>query len=193
MNIQIYPLEIQHGFSSQGSLVLILAEPKKGRIVPVLIGYPEAQGIILAQEQTATKRPMTHQLIINMMKEYGLTLEQVVIDKFNEGIFYATLYINDGFNRKTIDSRTSDAIALALLKDCPIYIDEAVFDETSVDSSLMDNSEPKNQQPPDLTSLEDLLKRYEEEENFEKAEEVLKAIEKLKGINFSEEGEEEEK
>ena len=178
MNTQVYPIEIQQGLSSQGSLVLIVADPKKGNMIPILIGYPEAQNIILALEHKETQRPMTHQLMLNTMGQYGLKLQQVVIERFLDGIFYANIYVSDGFNNKLIDSRASDAITLALLQGCPIYVTEEVMMETAVPATLIESN--TNNSDPDIDELEKLLHKYEEEENFELADEVLKKIEALR-------------
>lgn len=174
----VYPYEIRQGYGS-GCYVLMLAEPKQVRVVPMLIGAAEAQAIMLAQEHQTTMRPMTHPLMLNMMETFGLTLTQVAIERFDEGIFYANLYVSDGFNEKVIDSRSSDAVTLALIAERPILVTEQVLEETSVPMEAMDRE--KFTDEPDLDELERLLKHYEEEEDFEKAAEILKEIEKRKG------------
>ena len=175
----VYPYEIRQGYG-EGCYVLMLAEPKQVRVVPMLIGASEAKAIMLAQEHQTTMRPMTHPLMLNVMETFGLTLTQVAIERFDEGIFYANLYVSDGFNEKVIDSRSSDAVTLALIAERPILIAERVLEETSVPMEAMDRD--KFTDEPDRDELERLLKRYEEEEDFEKAAEVLKEIEKRKGL-----------
>lgn len=174
----IYPYEIREGYGS-GCYVLMLAEPKQVRVVPMLIGTTEAQAIMLAQEHQTTMRPMTHTLMMNTLSTFGLTLTQVVIERFDEGIFYANLYVSDGFNEKVIDSRASDAITLALLAERPILMAEQVLEETAVPMESMEQN--KQQSEPSIEKLEQLLKQYEEEDNFEKADEVLKEIKRRKG------------
>lgn len=174
----VYPYEIRQGYGS-GCYVLMLAEPKQVRVVPMLIGAAESQAIMLAQERQTTLRPMTHPLMLNLMETFGLTLTQVAIERFDEGIFYANLYVSDGFNEKVIDSRASDAVTLALIAERPILIADSVLEETSVPMEAMEQDKPTRES--DLDELERLLKQYEEEEDFEKAAEVLKEIEKRKG------------
>lgn len=176
---KVYPVEIMEGFSESGSYMLMLMEPDSQKYVPVMIGEHEAQAIILAQEQTDTRRPMTHQLMLNMMKEYMLELKLVTIDKFEEGIFHATLHMHDGIMGKKIDSRTSDAVALAIMTNCDIEMANDVLADTAIErSSLQDGYRPKE----DLseTSLEELQKQLAEaeaNEEYELAAELQKKIE----------------
>lgn len=174
---RVFPLTIQSGMSQSGSYILMLCEPESGVQVPIFIGAYEAQGILLAKESVKTRRPMTHELMMKVMEEYGLSLKEVSIDRVNEGIFYATLHITDGFNTRSFDSRSSDAITLALLADCPIMMEESVIEETGVrmeGDSIMVKGENT------LEELEAELRRYEENEEYERAAEIQQQIEKLK-------------
>lgn len=174
---RVFPLTIQSGMSQSGSYILMLCEPESGVQVPIFIGAYEAQGILLAKESVKTRRPMTHELMMKVMEEYGLSLKEVSIDRVNEGIFYATLHITDGFNTRTFDSRSSDAITLALLADCPIMMEESVIEETGVrmeGDSIMVKGENT------LEELEAELRRCEENEEYERAAEIQQQIEKLK-------------
>lgn len=171
---QVFPLTIQSGMSQSGSYILMLGEPESGMQVPIFIGAHEAQGILLAKETIQTRRPMTHELMMNIMSEYGLTLQQVTIDRVEEGIFYATLHMSDGFNEKHFDSRTTDAITLALLNECPIMMAESVIEETGV---KVESEEPETES---LEVLEKKLAECEEREEYERAAEIQKEIERLK-------------
>ena len=174
---RVFPLTIQSGMSQSGSYILMLCEPESGVQVPIFIGAYEAQGILLAKESVKTRRPMTHELMMKVMEEYGLSLKEVSIDRVNEGIFYATLHMTDGFNTRSLDSRSSDAITLALLADCPIMMEESVIEETGVrmeGDSIMVKGENT------LEELEAELRRYEENEEYERAAEIQQQIEKLK-------------
>ena len=179
---QVFPLSIQSGMSQSGSYILMLCEPSSGLQIPIFIGANEAQGILLAKESVQTRRPMTHELMVHVMQNYGLSLKEVTIDRVMEGIFYATLHTTDGFNDKCFDSRTSDAITLALLFDCPIMVADDVLEETGV---KMDNSAtffPSNSDPrQDITRLEEELRLCEEREEYGQAAEIQKKIEQLKG------------
>ena len=174
---RVFPLTIQSGMSQSGSYILMLCEPESGVQVPIFIGAYEAQCILLAKESVKTRRPMTHELMMKVMEEYGLSLKEVSIDRVNEGIFYATLHMTDGFNTRSLDSRSSDAITLALLADCPIMMEESVIEETGVrmeGDSIMVKGENT------LEELEAELRRYEENEEYERAAEIQQQIEKLK-------------
>ena len=177
---QVIPLTLQHGMSQSDSYILMLCEPTGGIQIPIFIGAHEAQGILLAKENVTTRRPMTHELIVQIMNDYQLTLKEVTIDKVSEGIFYSTLHMTDGFNTKNFDSRTSDAITLALLCGCPIMAAEEVLEETGV---KMDNPtfSPTPATPDEeLTNLEQELRACEEKEEYERAAEIQQKIEELK-------------
>lgn len=183
---QVYPLQISQTMSMSDAYVLVLDAPDTGKQVPVIIGEPEAQAIVMAIEQRQARRPLTHQLINNIMEQYMLILKQVTIDRFDEGIFYSTLYISDGFTEKRIDSRTSDAIILALMQGCPIMMAQNVLDETSMEPGALEDNLPRNkaQLPnPDetLDQLETLLRQCEENEDYEQAAEIMKRINRMKG------------
>ena len=185
---QVYPLQISQTMSMSDAYVLVLDAPDTGKQVPVIIGEPEAQAIVMAIEQRQARRPLTHQLINNIMEQYMLILKQVTIDRFDEGIFYSTLYISDGFTEKRIDSRTSDAIVLALMQGCPIMMAQNVLDETSMEPGALEDNLPRNkaQLPnPDetLDQLETLLRQCEENEDYEQAAEIMKRINRMKGTD----------
>lgn len=173
---QVIPLTIQNGLSESGSCILMLAEVDGDRSIPIFTGAHEAQCIMLAASGEQTRRPMTHQLMAAMMNEYGLTLREVTIDRVEEGIFYATLHITDGFNVRHFDARPTDAVTLALLAGCKIMVDERVIEETSVKSANLTASP----QPTTVEALEAELRRCEETEDYERAAEIQKQIEQLK-------------
>ena len=182
---QVYPLQITQSMSMSGTYVLVLDAPESGKQVPVIIGEAEAQAIVMAIEQKQARRPLTHNLLNNILEEYMLVLKQVTIDRFEEGIFYSTLYISDGFSEKRIDSRTSDAIVLALLQHCNIMMENHVLEETSMEPGALENNLPenKNQMASETESvevLEEMLRECEENEDYEQAAEILEKIKKIK-------------
>ena len=127
---KVYPTEVLQGFTDTAMFVLMLYDPMGDRKVPVMIGEHEAEMIILEQERQQAKRPMTYQLILSILDAFALTLKLVRIDRFEEGIFYATLIVSDGFNDKEIDARASDAVVLALHQSVDIEMAEQVLEET---------------------------------------------------------------
>lgn len=166
---KVYPVEIMEGFTESGSCMLMLMEPGSNRYIPIMIGEHEAQAIILAQEQTDTKRPMTHQLIHNIMDSFALELKLVTIDKFEEGIFYASLHMTDGILEKRVDSRTSDAVVLAIMHGCDIEMENSTLEDTAIER---DSLEHGYQQKEDLreASLEELRQQLAEAEANEEYE-----------------------
>lgn len=175
---KVIPLTIQSGLSQSGSYILMLGEVDGTRQIPIFIGAHEAQGIMLAQQPVPPRRPMTHMLMLSMMNEYGLTLRQVTIDRVEEGIFYATLHVSDGFNERQLDSRPTDAITLALLTSAPIYVDDRVIDETGV-AGIPTPAPVSDERTLEL--LEEELRQCEQREDYERAAEIQKEIEKMKG------------
>ena len=166
--------------SQSGSFILMLCEPTSGTQIPIFIGAHEAQGILLAKETVHTRRPMTHELMLHVIQEYALTIKEVTIDKVVEGIFYATLHTTDGFNDKQFDSRTSDAITLALLCNCPILVADEVLEETGVKMEESSFQSSSANPEAEIARLEEELLSCEEREDYEHAAEIQKKIEQLK-------------
>lgn len=185
---RVYPFQISQGMALSDAYVLVLNAPETGKQVPVIIGEAEAQAIVMAIEQRHARRPLTHTLLNNIMEEFMLTLKQVTIDRFEEGIFYSTLYISDGFSEKRIDSRTSDAVVMALIQGCDILMAQNVLEETSMEPGALEDNLPQNKAPlpnPEQTleALEKRLHECEENENYEEAAEIMKRINLLKSQN----------
>lgn len=111
---------------------LILLKEKKGeRVLPIWIGVSEAVAIALKLQDVKTARPMTHDLMKNMLDELDIKAEKVVITDIVNGTFYATITLNSKKPHE-ISSRPSDAIALAVRTDTPVYAEEKVLDEASI-------------------------------------------------------------
>jgi len=180
---RVYPVTIQSGAAQTGNYILMLYEPEGGMQVPIIIGQNEAQSILLAKESAEVRRPLTHRLILNVMEAYGLTLKEVTVDRVVEGIFYATLRLTDGFNEKLIDSRTTDAVTLALLADVPVWADERVIEETGVRVEKGKwPVEGRDSRGDSREALEEELRRCEEEEDYERAAEIMEQLKKYKSL-----------
>lgn len=181
---KVYPTEILQGFTETSMFVMMLYEPMGNRKVPVMIGRHEAEMIMIEQGTQSPKRPMTHQLIINIMNSFALTLKLVRIDRFEEGIFYASLLVSDGFNTHTIDARASDAVLLALHQTVDIEMAESVLNDTGFivqnDDIDISSSLPGSET---IEELEEELRQCEENEEYEKAAEIMERIKKLKVDN----------
>ena len=184
MYTQVYPYQISQTMSMSDSYILVMNAPEQGKHVPILIGEAEAQAIIMAIEQKEARRPLTHNLLKNILDEYMLTLKKVTIDRFDEGIFYSSIYISDGFSEKRIDSRTSDAVVLAIMQHCDILMERNVLEETSMNpNALNDNLPSQNGTTQRATTLEELeqqLRDCEAKEDYEQAAEIMKLINQMK-------------
>lgn len=131
-----------------GAYALVLAEVNGCRRIPVVVGTPEAQSIAIALEHIVAPRPLTHDLFVSFCQAFGVVLKEVYIYKYMDGVFYSELRMEGNGQEVQLDSRTSDAIALALRLDCPIYTSEDIMQECSVALEQTDNEED--------TSLQDL-------------------------------------
>lgn len=179
--------------SSGGAYALILNEIEGNRRLPIIIGTFEAQAIALELEHIKPPRPMTHDLLKNIIKSFGAELKQVFINDLNEGTFYAQIIYSNNGERIEQDARPSDAIALAIRFNAPIFVANEILDEAGIVSEGDDNPEAessastavkKPKSTGEMTKLEKLeseLKTAIETENYEKAARLRDEIKKLKG------------
>ena len=178
--------------ASGGAYALILREVNGSRRLPIIIGASEAQSIALEMEGIEPPRPLTHDLMKNIITAFGAELSDIIIDDLRDGTFYAKLNIDN----QMIDSRPSDAIALAVRYGVQIYVATPVMDEAAFVPDDEDEDQhqappsaqlnPKQQQqhqpPGKITRLEQLnqqLKEAIERENYEKAAALRDEIRKL--------------
>jgi len=116
--------------------IIILKDAEDRKALPIWVGIFEANAIALELEKIVTPRPMTHDLIKNILEHLGATVQQVVINDLKDNTFYAIIEITVNGNRITVDSRPSDAIAIALRVGAPIFVvDEVVSKAKSIDIS----------------------------------------------------------
>ena len=176
-----------------GVYAVILQEADGTRRIPIIIGYPEAQSIECKLQEVVTPRPLTHDLMANMLNEFGVTLLEVNINKLPNGVFAAELLMRDSKGLHVIDSRSSDAIALAIRVGAPIYttrqvIDEAGFEpdsRTAQPKTVRNRSadmKPGKSQKPAAARIDDLkaaMQRAAEAENYEEAARLKTEIERL--------------
>jgi len=184
--IKLRILGISYSQTQSGAYALILVENEGKRRLPIIIGSFEAQSIAIELENMKPTRPLTHDLFKIVIDTFGITVKEVIIYKFTDGIFFAKLVCLNGTNSVEIDSRTSDAVAIALRMHCPIYTTESILnaagiimDEENTDAEASNETEePVNKEKTVSTTeyssmlideLEELLKAAVEEENYEKA------------------------
>jgi len=107
--------------------IVVLKDVASDTVMPIWVGIFEANAIAIEIEKVAAPRPMTHDLVRNLIYNLNAELEKIVITELKESTFLATLWLRQGDDRLTIDARPSDALALALRADCPIYVAEEVM------------------------------------------------------------------
>lgn len=112
--------------------IVLLKDPSGRRALPIWIGQNEARAILTALDHHKPPRPMTHDLLVNCLSEWDLGLERVVIHALQDNTFYAVLTMQQGETKKEIDARPSDAIALALRTNSPIWVMEEVVADASI-------------------------------------------------------------
>ena len=194
-------LEIQglaYSQTQSGAYTLILGEEKGKRRLPIVIGAFEAQAIAIELESMTPTRPLTHDLFKNMAHSFEIQVEEVLIYNLLEGIFYAKLICNNGEKKEEIDARTSDAIALAVRFNCPIYTYEFILAQSGIvqdDAAIGEGlQEPAEQKVPSSATklseselgttstedLKDLLKRAIDEEAYERAGRIRDELNKRK-------------
>ena len=125
---------------SSSPIALLREVGGEGRVLPIFIGAPEATAIAFALEEVVTPRPMTHDLLRNLLEDLGVSLERVAVTELRDGVFHAELVLHGHDGTHTVTSRPSDAIALAARTGSPIYADEDVLEEAGY---LEEEAEPE--------------------------------------------------
>ena len=140
--VQLNIIGLTYSQSQSNAYALLLGEENGPRRLPIVIGAYEAQSIAIALEEKNTPpRPLTHDLFTSLSLSYNIYLKEVVIHKLKEGIFYSYLVFELDGDIKQLDSRTSDAVALALRFNCPIYTNESILDKAGI---ILDEDKAKN-------------------------------------------------
>lgn len=187
--IRLEIIGMSYSQSQSGAYALILGEKDGKRRLPIIIGGFEAQSIAIELEKIKTPRPLTHDLFKSFAETFNITLTEVIINKFSEGVFYAMLVCSDGASTEEIDSRTSDAIALALRFNCPIYTYESILVAAGImmEEEISDKpAEPGEEEPTGredleyseypMNELKKMLQSAVENEEYEKASQIRDEI-----------------
>jgi bifunctional DNase/RNase len=120
--------------------IVILKDLDGNSVLPIWVGVYEANAIALEIEKVTTPRPMTHDLIKNLLMGLGSGLRKVVVSELKDDTFYAIIWMERDGEMIAIDSRPSDALALALRLDCPIYVEEEVLKSSKVSNAVSDKA-----------------------------------------------------
>lgn len=191
--VKLKVLGISYSQTQSGAYALILVEENGNRRIPIIIGGFEAQAIVIKIENLEPPRPLTHDLFKSFADEFKISMVEVMIHKLEEGVFYSRLLCNNGDKELSIDSRTSDAVALALRFDCPIYIAEDILEKAGITVTASEADGPAESDDDSLLdtgnsgfesySDEELYKMIDESvktEDYERAAAIRDEIEKRK-------------
>jgi hypothetical protein len=193
--------DISHSGTNSGAYAMVLVEKGGNRKIPIIIGSSEAQAIAIELENMKPSRPLTHDLYKNTLTSFNMTVNEVLIYNYNEGIFFAKIIVTDGERIIEIDSRSSDAVAIAVRFRVPIRCYETILqtmgidpiDEVQSEDDLEEEGEVIFESDMDelempssdidkkerLKELRDKLNQAIENEEYEAAAKLKKAIEKL--------------
>lgn len=190
--VKLKVMGISYSQTQSGAYALILLEENGDRRIPIIIGGFEAQAIVIKLENLDPPRPLTHDLFKKFADEFGIYVTEVMIYKLEEGVFFSKLICNNGEKEYSIDSRTSDAVALALRFGCPIFITEEILDKAGItinptDTDLSQTVEEDTPGQPgskyDSYTDEELVKIIDESvksEDYERAAAVRDELDRRK-------------
>ena len=199
--IDLEIFDISHSGTNSGAYAMVLVEKGGNRKIPIIIGSSEAQAIAIELENMKPSRPLTHDLYKNTLTSFNMTVTEVLIYNYNEGIFFAKVIVTDGERIIEIDSRSSDAVAIAVRFRIPIKCDEKILqtmgidpseestsqDELDEDGEIVFDAVVEDEEKPskkinkaeELKELRDKLNQAIENEEYEAASMLKSAIEKL--------------
>jgi uncharacterized protein len=190
--IKLKVMGISYSQTQSGAYALLLIEENGERRIPIIIGGFEAQAIVIKLENLEPPRPLTHDLFKKFADHFNIAVIEVMIYKLEEGVFYSKLVCNNGEKEYSIDSRTSDAVAIALRFGCPIYIGEEIMEKAQLTNSpseteliSADETDSKHEPNSNYESFtdEDLYKIIDEAvktEDYERAASIRDEIDKRK-------------
>lgn len=186
--VELDIVALSHSLTQSHNYAVVLGERDGNRRLPIVIGGFEAQAIAVAMERMTPSRPLTHDLMKNILQEYEVELKEVIVSDLVDGIFHARLVCMKEGDIVEIDSRTSDALAMAVRFDCPIYTYEFILEAAGI---VLDEEEqeekPKRprrkRQKVSLANmpvddLEKMLQEVLEKEDYEKAAKIRDELNK---------------
>jgi uncharacterized protein len=193
--IKLNVLGLSYSQTQSGAYALVLAEENGERRIPIIIGGFEAQAIAIELEGLKPPRPLTHDLFVNFASAFNIELKEVNIYKLEEGIFYSDLICDNGNLRIKIDARTSDAVAMAIRFNCPIYTTDEIITKAGIVLDIEKNikqsatkkvakkaveKKKTSYSNKTLNELEELLNKAISNEDYETASQIRDEINKRK-------------
>ena len=169
--VKLKVMGITYSQIQNGAYALVLAEENGDRRIPIIIGTAEAQSIAIRLEHLTPPRPMTHDLFASFAQGFGIRLREVFVYDYEDGVFSSELLFDDGTRQIRIDSRTSDAIAIALRTQSPIYTTEKIISE----AGIIFQEEPKEKKKEETKTVKRKhLNDYSTKELKERLEEAVR-------------------
>ncbi len=192
--VELRFLRITYSHTHAGAYALILSEVVGDRRLPIIIGGVEAQAIAIQVENIKPARPLTHDLFKNLADTLGINLKEVIINDLVEGIFHAKLVLDQDGKEVEIDARSSDAIALALRFDCPIFTYEFILSAAGLkveegeesDAEVEESKGKGEKKSAGSMTVEELRSKLEEaldNEDYERASKIRDELKKREGTN----------
>ena len=188
--IELEIVALSHSITQTHSYAVVLGEVNGLRRLPIVIGGFEAQAIAVALEKMHPSRPLTHDLMINFMTAFSVELHEVVICDLQEGIFYSKLVCSTEQETVEIDSRTSDALALAVRFGCPIYTYENILENAGIMMEETDKEKRKVETvgaAPESAAASEDLKKMSLDELQTLLNEVLESEDYMRAIAIRDE------
>ena len=188
--IELEIVALSHSITQTHSYAVVLGEVNGLRRLPIVIGGFEAQAIAVALEKMQPSRPLTHDLMKNFMNAFGVELNEIIINDLQEGIFFSKLVCSTENDTVEIDSRTSDALALAVRFGCPIYTYENILESAGI---MMEETSGKKKKAQSGEALEEVrtgsedLKAMSMEELNTLLNEVLESEDYIRAIAIRDE------
>jgi bifunctional DNase/RNase len=192
--IKLEILGLSSSQSQSGSFALVLGEEYGNRRLPIIIGMFEAQAIAIEIEKIVPNRPMTHDLFKSFAQSFRFSVSEIIISDLKEGVFYAKIMCTDGIRTTEVDARPSDAIAIGLRFNVPIYTYEAILSEAGIvftdspdeDEPLVKKEEPVRVTPSSPEKFKDIpfeqlkmmLEEALEKEDYERAARIRDELNK---------------
>jgi bifunctional DNase/RNase len=189
--IELYIVTLTHSVTQSSNYAVVMGEVDGNRRLPIVIGGFEAQAIAVAMEGMVPSRPLTHDLLKNTLDTFEIEVREILINNLIEGVFHARLVCTQNGREFEIDSRTSDAIAMAVRYGCPIYTYDFILDAAGVrieDSTSEEGELEKEEAKPkrrkrgyaeySIDDLTAMLQKVIGEEDYEKAAKIRDEIKK---------------
>ncbi|MBO4965282.1 MAG: bifunctional nuclease family protein [Muribaculaceae bacterium] len=192
--IRLELIGITYNQIESGVYALVLKEVGGKRRIPIIIGFPEAQAIECRLQKIATPRPLTHDMTVSMLDAFGIRVTEIFIYQLPNGVFAADILMSDGVRESNIDARSSDAIAIAIRSDAPIYTSEEVLrnagfvpreENRSAGEEISESETSKGKAVTELTHMTDAelyaaMDRAAGDENYEEAGRIKKELDRRK-------------